>query len=1249
MGVLITGGVNITGTALIQNNVFAPAAPVLNSVVAIDQTSVQVNISTVSLANNGNSPIISYTAYNTTGTESGTILASSIGTWTTASIVVSGLTTATNYIFAAYASNNVGNSPISNTGTTATYIASSSSVYVVPGSYTWVAPLGVTSVSILTVGGGGGSNTQAVSMSLGMVPQPGVAGGQSYFNNTTVVYANGGGAGSGTSNNCYTYGSGGSGGSGGGAAGSVTYSGGAGAGVGQSGSGPVGGGGAAGYAGAGGAGAVGAVTGSAGTGGGAGGGSWDSNATYGGGGGGVGLYGLGASGAGGSTLALGHMGGYGGSCGSDAQSIVLGVRCHNGGRFGGGAGGGQVSTNGGGGGGGGGLSYINNWAVVPGNSYTVVVGAGGSSRGTSGAVGGGGAVRVIWPGEIRRFPSTRVANCLALSVNVPGAPTLTTATMISSTVARVTFGVPSYTGTSPINKYTAVSTPDGVTAFVSTGSSYFVDVPGLDATTPYTFNVYATNGNGDSPLSPNSTVVFPFNWGSARFNATSGSFTWIAPAGVTRISVFAIGGGGGGAPLGGAATSGGAGGPTSFVSGSTTVIYSDGGPGGYGGNSTTAGTGDASHTGIAGYSGLLANGQPDNNAGQGAGGGGAAGWGGQGGAGSVDTAGTGGTNGSAGGGGRDTGGAYGGGGGGVGLYGQGLGGALGASTRFGRGGGGGSENLNWGCDGGKDGGTGFCGSPGNGGLYGGGGGGGAVGLSGGGGTGGAFSWINNYTVVPGNSYAVTVGGGGANGAYAGGDGARGAVRIVWPGCERSIPSTNMDNCIAGNTYNYPVPNVPTVTAANIAPGVISVTVTQSGSPFLKVHSMSASTIPVTITSSTTQVRGGSARTLRLLGATPGTTYLVNGFTTNLAGTSNAGQTSITAATTPTTPVITAVTATNTTTANISFTAGANGGLPLLTHTVIAVGPDQVINTSTTTATGTISVAGLQQGGTYYFSMYATNAVGSSSVSSTSSLITTWGHNIYTVPGTYSWIAPLGISSVNIVAIGGGGGGSATSGGCSSVGGTGGDSYFGSVAVARAFGGTGGVIISGAQNTAASTSGTGFTGIVGFRGGQSGGFGGGGGAAGYAGQGGAGGANGTGGGGGGGANRDNCSKGGGGGTGLLGQGCNGSAGSTIPLGQFGGFGGSGGNNASGRNGGSPGGAGGAGYEVHGWGAAGNGGGLVYLNNWPVTPGTSYTVVVGAGGNLSTTAGTPGNGAAGGVRVVWPGVGRAFPSTNVNQPW
>jgi hypothetical protein len=41
-------------------------------------------------------------------------------------------------------------------------------------------------------------------------------------------------------------------------------------------------------------------------------------------------------------------------------------------------------------------------------------------------------------------------------------------------------------------------------------------------------------------------------------------------------------------------------------------------------------------------------------------------------------------------------------------------------------------------------------------------------------------------------------GGGGGGAYAdathvGGTGARGAVRIIWPGCARSFPSTRTDN------------------------------------------------------------------------------------------------------------------------------------------------------------------------------------------------------------------------------------------------------------------------------------------------------------------------------------------------------------------------------------------------------------------------------------------------------------------------
>jgi hypothetical protein len=52
------------------------------------------------------------------------------------------------------------------------------------------------------------------------------------------------------------------------------------------------------------------------------------------------------------------------------------------------------------------LGYTNNITVVPGNSYSVVVGAGG----TGAYPGAGGAVRIVWPGNTRQFPSTCVGS-----------------------------------------------------------------------------------------------------------------------------------------------------------------------------------------------------------------------------------------------------------------------------------------------------------------------------------------------------------------------------------------------------------------------------------------------------------------------------------------------------------------------------------------------------------------------------------------------------------------------------------------------------------------------------------------------------------------------------------------------------------------------------------------------------------------------------------------------------------------------
>jgi hypothetical protein len=232
-----------------------------------------------------------------------------------------------------------------------------------------------------------------------------------------------------------------------------------------------------------------------------------------------------------------------------------------------------------------------------------------------------------------------------------------------------------------------------------------------------------------------------------------------------------------------------------------------------------------------------------------------------------------------------------------------------------------------------------------------------------------------------------------------------------------------------------------------------------------------------------------------------------------------------------------------------------------------------------------------------------------------------GQQEFTTAGTYTWIAPVGVTSVSVVAIGpgaanaGGGGGLTWANGLSV---TPGASY--TVVV-----GAGGYVGYGSTNSNCSSfNGTACVALGGNSGGGAGGGGGlsqyalgastfgggyggrwGGGAGGYTGNGGVGygdnnttnaGSSGSGGGGGGGGNQAFPNNGGGGGTGLYGIGSNG----TYP-----GGGGSGGNSSS------------AGGTASLSGSYGGGG-----------------VYGGAGG------------ASGAVRIIW-GTGRSFPSTNVGN--
>jgi hypothetical protein len=287
-------------------------------------------------------------------------------------------------------------------------------LYTSSGTYSWLAPTGISNVSVLAVGagryGGGGlawynnlSITQGTSYTV--VVGAGLSRTNtttptnvSYFCSTNLVSATGGasgsdGAGTGTSNAPIPCRGAQSGGSGNGTSG-----------------------GAAGYQGPG---AYGGQTSAPSGGGGGAGGSADATiacappyqgvptfwSIFGGvgGAGGVGLYGVGPSGATDPAPPAGIPGfsarggarGTGGSGGNPGGAGSTSTKCSGGS----GGGGGQH------GGGAGFYGYAVRTCVCEINVYESVSGSAGT--------GGTGAIRIVWPGHTRKFPSTNVASAKA--------------------------------------------------------------------------------------------------------------------------------------------------------------------------------------------------------------------------------------------------------------------------------------------------------------------------------------------------------------------------------------------------------------------------------------------------------------------------------------------------------------------------------------------------------------------------------------------------------------------------------------------------------------------------------------------------------------------------------------------------------------------------------------------------------------------------------------------------------------------
>jgi hypothetical protein len=466
----------------------------------------------------------------------------------------------------------------------------------------------------------------------------------------------------------------------------------------------------------------------------------------------------------------------------------------------------------------------------------------------------------------------------------------------------------------------------------------------------------------------------------------------------------------------------------------------------------------------------------------------------------------------------------------------------------------------------------------------------------------------------------------------------------------------MQNSAAGKWYGRPCS--PTIGTATVTANTASITFTPSA------NTNGSTVISYTAISNTGISNTNTTSPVSVTGLTKNTAYTFTVVTNSTLGSSasSSASNSILAQGVPNAPTIGTATISGTT-ACISFTSPACNGANAITSYTATSCPGSITGTG---ASSPISVSGLTGGTSYTFKVKATNGIGTGPCSSTSNSVTAQviGSASYTTPGTYSWVAPTGVTSVSVVAVGAGtktnscGGGGGGLGWKNNISVTPGNSYTvvagGQPAVANAVGCSCSYFIN--KTTVAGLGPTkglpcvpNFTLIGGSYVGDGGGSGGGGyrcyqcnrcqcnprtayatsgggGAGGYTGNGGqagiyagsygADGFSGSGGGGGGGA----FNGGGGGGVGIYGQGSNGAGGQRSRYcGNIGGGGGG--------SGGSPGGCKNSCYNRSG--SAGNYGGGVG----------------GRGATCCSPIPTPSTGA---VRIIWPGSSRRYPSTSVGSP-
>jgi len=133
-------------------------------------------------------------------------------------------------------------------------------------------------------------------------------------------------------------------------------------------------------------------------------------------------------------------------------------------------------------------------------------------------------------------PASSASNAIVPVTTKPNPPTAVSASSFANTQSVVTWTAPTYTGGSPITKYTVTSS-GGQTCTTANGTTTTCTVGGLTNGTAYTFTVTATNSIGTSVASAASAPATPSTVPGAPTSVTATSHasqqsvvSWTAPA-----------------------------------------------------------------------------------------------------------------------------------------------------------------------------------------------------------------------------------------------------------------------------------------------------------------------------------------------------------------------------------------------------------------------------------------------------------------------------------------------------------------------------------------------------------------------------------------------------------------------------------------------------------------------------------------------------------------------------------------------